>query len=169
MKKVVLLISFIVSAWCVDAQFQASRLTFGGGIGLQSGDYTVVNIAPQVGYDFTNYFNAGGGLTYTYYKEKYDNIKQTNSYFGLNLYGKLYPIPYIVLMVQPEVNRMWRTYKNTQTGWVEKTEKLVPVCLVGAGVRLGPMSLMLQYDLARDDYSPYGNRIFYSVGYTFNL
>lgn len=169
MKKVVLFVFFIIIGFAANAQFQLNKLSVSGGLGLQFGDYTVVNVAPQVGYNFTNYLNAGAGFTYTYYKEKYNQLKQTNSYFGLNLYGKLYPIPYVVLMVQPELNRMWQTVKDIRTGISEKTEEVVPVCLVGGGVRFGPMTLMLQYDLAQDKYSPYGNRIFYSVGYTFGF
>jgi hypothetical protein len=169
MKKVVWFIGFMMMGWGANAQFQISKLTVGGGLGLQFGDYTVVNIAPQVGYDFTHYLNAGAGLTYSYYKEKHQLVKQANSYLGMNLYARLYPLPYIVLLVQPEINRMWETLKEARTGVSVKNDKLVPTFLVGGGVRLGAMTLMLQYDLARNTYSPYGNRLVYSVGYTFGF
>ncbi|MDH6306176.1 hypothetical protein M2459_002890 [Parabacteroides sp. PF5-5] len=171
MRRIICFFLFSALTISASAQFQLNRLTFSGGLGLQFGDYTVVNVAPQVGYNFSNYFNAGAGFTYTYYGEKYNNDqwKQTNSYFGMNVYGKFYPIPYAVIMVQPEINRMWQTDKDLRTGVKTRDERMVPVCLVGAGVKLGPMTLMLQYDLAQDDYSPYGNRIFYCVGYTFSF
>ncbi len=171
MKKFILFVIFITAGITANAQFQLNRLTIGGGLGLQFGDYTVVNVAPQVGYNFNKYLNAGAGFTYTYYSEKYDNrqLKQTNSYFGFNLYGRFYPIPYIVLMVQPEINRMWMTTEAIRTGVKEKSEKMVPVCLIGGGVRLGPVTAMLQYDIAQNNNSPYGNRLFYSLGYTFSF
>lgn len=172
MKKLILSF-FFVFAFGVSlfAQFRTSNLTFGGGIGLQFGDYTMINVAPQVGYNFTKYLNVGAGINYSYFNEKYDRKtrQETASYLGINLYTKVYPLPYIVVMVQPEANRMWRTYKNRQTGTKIETDKMVPVCLVGAGVRLGPVTAMLQYDVVQDDYTPYGSRIFYSVGYTFSF
>jgi len=151
--------------------FDVRNLTFGGGIGLQFGDYTLVNIAPQVGYNFSKMFNAGLGLTYTYWKDSYYErsvkYKETNSYFGFNVYGKFYPIDYIVIMAQPEINRMWQTVKYGNEKYSKN--KFVPAVLVGAGLRLGPMTAMIQYDVVQDDYSPYGNNIFYSVGYTFSF
>ena len=151
--------------------FDASKLTFGGGIGLQFGDYTLVNIAPQVGYDFSKMFNAGVGLTYTYWKDSYYDrsirYKESSSYFGFNVYGRFYPIDYIVLMAQPEINRMWRTVKYGNEKSSES--KFVPAVLVGAGLRLGPVTAMIQYDVVQDDNTPYGDNIFYSVGYTFSF
>jgi len=171
MKKYLLSLGLLIATLTVHAQFNPDRLTFGGGLGLQFGDYTVVNIAPQVGYNFSSYVNAGAGFTYTYYKQKYDHssLKQTNNYLGFNLYGTFYPIPYIVLKVQPEINRMWQKSEERLSGYTEKTEEFIFVCLVGGGLRLGPVTAMIQYDVAQNKYSPYGDKIFYSVGYTFSF
>lgn len=160
---------FLSLAFISNAQFRADRITFGGGLGLQFGNYTLVNIAPQVGYNISQYVNAGAGFTYTHYSDKFDHnqYKQTNNYLGFNVYGRFYPIPYIVLLVQPEINRMWRSQEYRVTGSKIKDEKFIPVCLVGGGVRLGPVTAMLQYDVAQNENSPYGNRLFYSLGYTF--
>lgn len=170
MKKIVVFLLFvIVGITTAQGQFQPNRLTFGGGLGMQFGDYTVVNIAPQVGYNFNQYLNAGAGFTYTYYSDKDNDWKEKNSYLGFNIYGKLYPIPYVVLLVQPEMNRMWRTIENKASHTKSKEEKFVPVLLVGGGLRLGQVTAMIQYDLAQDKNSPYGNRLFYNVGYTFSF
>lgn len=171
MRKIVLVICIICTVIQANAQFRLSRMTIGGGIGAQFGDYTVINFSPQVGYTFSQYLNAGAGINYVYYAKKYDNnqYKQTNNYFGLNLYAKVYPVSFLVLMVQPEANRMWRTIENRRTGDKAKTEKVVPTCLVGGGLRLGPVTAMIQYDLVQNENSPYGDRLFYSVGYTFNF
>ncbi|MDH6354542.1 hypothetical protein M2132_000870 [Dysgonomonas sp. PH5-45] len=149
-------------------KFDVRKLTLGGTLGLQFGDYTLINVAPQVGYDFSKMFNAGVGFTYTYYKDDYTFGTYKGSYFGLNLYGRLYPVNFLVLMVQPEINRMWQKWDDGY-GYEEKIEKFVPAVLVGAGVRLGPMTAMIQYDVVQDKYSPYGDRLFYSIGYTFNF
>ncbi|HCO68406.1 MAG TPA: hypothetical protein DIT04_11710 [Dysgonomonas sp.] len=151
--------------------FDKSRLTFGGGLGLQFGSYTVVNIAPQVGYNFSNNFNAGAGISYSYYKDDfyYGNEKwdEKRHYAGFNLYARYYPIQYIVLSVQPEANRMWLTQEPKGNGEKYTENKFVPSVTVGAGVRFGPMMAMIKYDVVQDKFSPYGNSIFYSIGWGF--
>ena len=153
--------------------FDPTKLTFGGSLGMQFGDYTTVNVAPQVGYSFNKYVNAGLGLTYTYYKDDFysdnDKYKSTRSYFGLNVYARFYPTDFLVFMVQPEGNRMWDTIKSDRTGDKRTKNEFVPSVVVGGGLRFGPVSAMLKYDVVQDDNSPYGNNIFYSVGYTFGF
>ncbi len=153
--------------------FDPAKLTLGGGFGLQFGSYTLVNVAPQVGYDFSNKFNAGVGLSYTYAKDSYRDYgvkwKDQSHYAGFNIYARVYPIANIVLMIQPDIHRVWNTLENTSTGEKHTTEKMVPAFLVGGGLRLGSLIAMIQYDVVQDDYSPYGRNIFYSVGYSWNF
>lgn len=151
--------------------FDKSKLVFGGGMGLQFGDYTVVNISPQVGYAFSKYITAGAGLGYTYYKDKYyigyTKYNDKSSYVSFNLYGDLYPIQYIVFSVQPEISRMWQSL-DTPSGKNDNNE-FVPAFLVGGGIRFSGMTARILYDIVQDDNSPYGDGIFYSVGYTFSF
>lgn len=170
MKKLItltfLLVAFGLSA---SAQYGLSRFTFGGGLGLQFGNYTLINIAPQVGYNVNSYFNVGVGVTYTHFNQKYDTERHKQNYLGLNVYGRFYPTSFLVLMIQPEINRMWRTVENRRSGATYSDDKIVPVCLVGGGLRFGPVTAMLKYDIAQNSSSPYGTRLFYSVGYTFGF
>ena len=152
--------------------FDKSKLVFGGSFGLQFGDYTVINVSPQVGYNFSKYYTLGAGIGYTYYKDKYydgagyrRNYKA--SYASVNVFGRFYPVEYIVLSAQPEISRMWRSYDTTSGSYSEN--KFVPSVLVGGGLRLGGMIAMIQYDVVQDKNSPYGDNIFYSVGYTFSF
>lgn len=188
MKKIFLITALILTTFVAHAQysnagqeesptsssgFDIRRLTFGGRFGLQFGDYTVINVAPQIGYNFSGKFNAGGGFSYSYYKDDFyyegDKWKDKRSYLGFNLYGRLYPIDFLVLMVQPEINRMWSTLEHDRTSGKIKESKFVPTLLVGGGLRLGSMTAMIQYDVAQNKNSPYGNNIFYSIGYMFGL
>lgn len=172
MKRILLPVLFVFGiTMAVQGQYYGSRWTFGGGLGLHFGDYTLINISPQVGYNFTQYMNLGVGINYSHYNEKYDNrqYKYSNNYLGLNISGKFYPLPFTVFMVQPEINRMWQQVKYRGSSSQTETDKVVPVFLIGAGLRFGAVTAMLQYDLAQSKYSPYGDNLFYSVGYTFSF
>lgn len=156
--------------------FDRSKLEIGGGVGLQFGDYTVVSVSPQLGYRLSPYLTVGAGVSYTYYKDdipvfieptREQNYDYKASYFGMNLFGRFYPIQYIVLSVQPEASRMWLTIDGP-SGKV-KSNEFVPSVLLGGGVRLGPVTAMIQYDIIQDDHSPYSDKIFYSIGYTFSF
>lgn len=152
-------------------RFDKSKLVFGGSFGLQFGDYTVINISPQVGYAFSKYFTAGVGIGYTYYKDKYNdglyNYNEKSSYATFNFYGDFHPIEFIVLSVQPEISRRWLSVDSP----IEKynDSDFVPSFLVGGGLCLGGMTARILYDVVQDDNSPYGNNIFYSVGYSFRF
>ena len=47
-----------------ESKFDKERLFFGGNLGLSFGDMTFINISPQVGYQFSQYFAAGGGINF---------------------------------------------------------------------------------------------------------
>lgn len=176
-----LILSFILSTGFIYSQnygshkayksnsgFDISKLTFGGNLNLQFGDYTSVGISPQVGYNFSKYFTAGAGLGYSYFREKEYGDKWSRHYVSFDIFGRFYPVEYLVLSVQPEVSRVWETldYRN---GNQYKMNKFVPTVLIGGGFRYMGMIAMLQYDLVQDDYSPYGKNLFYSIGYSFNF
>jgi len=189
MKKLLLITALIVSTISLNAQnygrsdqdvsvgsaigFDKSKLTYGGGFGLQFGSYTLINVAPQVGYNFSEKFNAGAGVSYTYYKDDFyvynDKWDEKRHYAGFNLYARFYPIQYIVVSVQPEANRMWMTQSPKGSGKGYSENKFVPSCIIGAGVRMGPVTAMIQYDVAQNKHSPYGDNIFYSVGYVWGF
>lgn len=150
------------------SSFDCSKLTFGGSFGMQFGDYTVINISPQVGYNFSKYFTLGAGLGYSYYKYDFYG-KDKSHYASFDIFGRVYPIQYIVLSVQPEINRMWRTVEYDSGKNNFKENKFVPTVLIGGGLRFMGFMAMLQYDVVQDDNSPYGDRLFYSLGYSFSF
>jgi hypothetical protein len=175
MKQILFILLIIISLQPISAQvtqtsatakkswFDKSRITYGGALGASFGNqYSVVQIAPQVGYNFTKYFNAGVGLQYAYYGIKYDNERYSYNYLGFNMYGRVTIANYFMAMVQPEINRVWWSdnYGNDGTA-------LVPTLILGAGVRFGNVFMMLQYDVVQNKYSPYGSNIFYSIGVVF--
>ncbi|MDL2319872.1 hypothetical protein LJC45_01930 [Alistipes sp. OttesenSCG-928-B03] len=145
-----------------------NRWEVGGSLGVSFADSEWgINVAPQIGYRITDWFTFGGGMRYNYYegRGRYDyNL----SYFGMNLYARAYPIRYIMLFVQPEVFRRWgQTY-----GYSDRSEVFMAMP-VGAGVVIpagrGGVTISFYYDVLQNRYTPYGNRISMSVGYSFRL
>lgn len=154
-----------------SSKFDKRKLEFGGSLGLQFGNYTLVNISPQVGYRFSNLLSAGVGIGYSYYSDSkdryYDNYDYTEHFASFNLYANIYPVSFLVFSLKPEISRVWINQKIGSEQFSDN--KFVPSVVIGGGVRLGPMTAQILYDVVQDRYSPYGNKIFYSVGYTFGF
>jgi hypothetical protein len=158
--------------------FDSERLFFGGNFGLTFGDFTFVNVSPQVGYRFTPIFSAGTGLNFIYQSSKiyYPGNQETKSqygYAGLNIFGRVNPLKFIVLNVQPELNYVWGSTKYYPSGpEIKQDGKFIPSLLLGGGVVIpsggrGSMMAMLQYDVIQDPLSPYGSSMFFSFGFNF--
>ena len=88
MKRAFLLFSLLASMAIsgFSQQFDPSKLSVGGNFSLQFGDYTVVGISPQIGYDFSKYLTAGAGFGYTYFKDKHYDYKCSNSYLSFDVF-----------------------------------------------------------------------------------
>ena len=158
--------------------FDKSKLFFGGNFGLSfSSDYTLVNVSPQVGYHFSDYFAAGAGVNFIYSSEKFfdnygnDAFRYNEGVTGLNVFGRVYPIRQLFFQAQPELNYVWGnvTYYNP-TDKQKLEPAYVPSLLGGVGGAIpaggnGAFLIMLQYDLLQQSRSPYGNHAFFSFGY----
>ncbi len=158
--------------------FDKEKLFFGGNFGLSFGNYTLVNVSPQVGYRFNKTLAAGAGVNFIFSSFKYDfnnrALDYKNSYGvgGLNIFGRVYPIQYILLQVQPEMNYTWgkqRYYDGRPSLKIDG--KFVPSLLAGAGAAIpmgrGAMNIMVQYDVIQNERSPYGKNAFINVGFNF--
>lgn len=148
------------------SSFDVSKLEFGGNLGLQFGDYTIVNVSPQVGYKITPYSSLGITLGYTYcsYKsDDYSTFKYSALTFGT--YARLYPIYPLVLSIRPEVSQVWRSNKND--GYKTSDSGIAPTFLIGGGIRLQGMIFTIEYDIVQNKYSPYGDGLIYTAGLYF--
>src|ERR1044071_10430388 len=70
--------------------FDKGKLVVGGNFGLSFGDYTIINVSPQIGYRFNQYFAVGAGpnfqyssFRYRYYSPEY---RQNYGVVGLNVF-----------------------------------------------------------------------------------
>lgn len=166
--------------------FRKENLFIGGNFGLTIGDYTLINISPQVGYRFNKYVAAGAGINAQYASEKQRNYsgdviyRDSRGILGLNVFGRVYPLQYIMLQVQPEANYIFgrqKYYDNNQTLTTDLDAEIVPSLLLGGGAVLpsGRSSLVIAvfwdalYDPNKTNRSPYGKRPFLTIGYNINL
>ena len=150
------------------------RMFFGGGLGLQFGDYTVINVSPIIGYKVTEKFATGIGATYIYEHLKESVVTNTGIYnleYKTNIYGgsvfaKYYLFEsffgygeYGILNMEVPDNTFLYTFKRDN----------VSSLLVGGGYRemLGErvgIELMVLYDILDEPYSPYGNGAIIRMG-----
>jgi hypothetical protein len=161
--------------------FQKEKLFFGGNFGLTFGDYTLVNVSPQLGYRFNPSIAAGFGVNMQYvsYKERDYNgdaySKQSWGVAGLNVFGRVYPIQQIMLQVQPEANYVFGKqifYQPTRQEYKIDAE-IVPSLLTGGGLVLpagrGSLIAAVFYDVLQKQNSPYGKRAIFNFGYNISL
>ena len=65
-----------------------SKVRTGGGLGLSFGTVTYVNISPTFGYQFTNRYQAGVGVTYIYYQDERFIPAFRQNIYGGSVYNK---------------------------------------------------------------------------------
>jgi hypothetical protein len=159
--------------------FQKDKLFLGGNFGLSFGDFTFINVSPQLGYRFSEHFAAGAGINgqYVSLKQRYVNgdtySKTAQGVAGLNLFGRVYPIRNIMLQLQPEANYVFGkeiVYQPSRQEY-KLPSTIAPSLLAGGGLVLpagrGAMIVSLFYDLLQNPNAPYGNRPIF--GFTYNI
>ncbi|MBS1654139.1 MAG: hypothetical protein JSU05_04770 [Bacteroidetes bacterium] len=159
--------------------FDKSKLFFGGNFGLSFGDYTLINISPQVGYRFNKTLAAGMGFNMQYIsvKDRPNGIiysKTSQGVAGLNIFGRVYPAQFLLLQAQPEANYVWgkvKYYNGSPSDVLDA--RIVPSLLLGGGVAMpagrGAFLATVFYDVLQNTYSPYGRQAIFNFGYNFGF
>ncbi len=188
MRKGLLLAIFICTGIILFAQdeelpkgFNKENLFLGGNFGLTFGDYTFINISPQLGYRFNRFLAAGVGINGQYINSKFRYTDGTldsrveQGVAGLNVFGRFYPFQQFMLQVQPEANYVFgqQTFYQPVKEVYKLDAIIVPSLLTGAGVVLpsgrGGLIIAVFYDVLQNPSSPYGKKPFFTVGYNFGL
>lgn len=145
--------------------FDKSKLRFGADLGLSvSSNYTNFGLGPQIGYQFSPYFMAGAGIRYYYNRSRNYDYEIKSNLLGANVFGYIYPVSFLTIFIQPEVNYIWSKLEPRITG-VEsyKDDGVVASMVVGAGFRLGRSHVTLNYDLMQDDKSPHPSGVYLGI------
>jgi hypothetical protein len=190
-RKTTLLVTFLSIAMIGFAQdekeekekgFRKENLFVGGNFGLSFGNYTLINISPQIGYRFSELFAAGVGINLQYVSLKSKDYngdayyKTSQGVTGLNVFGRVYPIKHFMLQVQPELNYIFGKEKYFETSYQTAQEynlnaEIVPSLLLGGGLVLpsgrGAFITSVFYDVLQNNNSPYGSRLI--VNFTYNV
>ena len=161
--------------------FNPDNLIFGGGLGAVFGQVTNVSISPILGYRFNDRLSAGVSLGYTYFRIKdYFQVQNPNTFewenknfvahsFSTGIWGRVVVFDNVFLHAEPEYF-MFRYKDYTFFGYPVKRAQDVPTMLIGGGYRFpvsdrASMVGMLLYDIIQDKYSPYGNTVFFRMGF----
>lgn len=149
-----------------------SKMRYGANIGLSlSRNYSSINIGPQIGYQASPYFMFGLGVQYNYNKVRgyrYNNSTlYKNNLIGANAFGYFYPMRFITIFAQPEINYFWSNVIDENTGDISRSNGPAPSMLVGAGLRLGRSHITVNYDLVQHTNSPYSDNVFLGISVFF--
>ncbi len=146
--------------------FKNDHIFIGGSLNLGFSNY-VFNIggAPEVGYSFNKWFDAGVLLNINYTSERadyyYNNNTRTRYFnYGIGAFGRFYPLPFLFLQAEPEYN--WTSVNQKQVGTgstFSYTQQASSFLLgIGYGQRLIGHSnfyIALMFDALSNPGSPY--------------
>ncbi|WP_299258325.1 alpha-ketoglutarate decarboxylase [uncultured Aquimarina sp.] len=132
-----------------------SHVRIGGNIGIGFTNDTFNGIiAPSAVYDFNNQFSTGFGLNFGYTNSR--NFTATN--YGASLITLYNPFPSLQLSAEFEQMGVSRSFEIE--GQDINDDYWYPALFIGAGYRIGFVSVGLRYDVLYDD-----NKSIYASAY----
>ncbi len=146
------------------------KLYTGGGLGLQIGDYTLIQVSPILGYNITENLSVGIGATYQYTKYRQYNYDFVSNMYGGSIFGRYIIWRSIFAYAEDELLNI--EYREQVNNIIYKKRTNVNSLFVGGGVRQlvgenSAMVLMLLWNLNETPYTPYNNpiiRIGFEIG-----
>lgn len=137
----------------------SDKIFFGGGIGMQFGSYTGVDVSPMVGYRLINNLQTGIKFTYQYYGGS--NVSWQQNVIGGSLFAQYIFFNKFIAHAEYEVLNVHTSWKNNQ---YEDTKQWFYTPLLGGGLyqKIGnraAIMLLILYDVGGSTNSPYQNPI----------
>lgn len=144
-----------------DPRPLADRLWFGGGVGLQFGSFTVVQLEPMVGYkvDQAGRFSLGTGITYWYFSNNNTQPRTEFNAYGYRFFSRYRPIDQAFLHAE-----FLNLNREQFFGPTDRIQRIwVPHLLVGGGYieRFGgntSFTLQVLWEVLQDPNSVYFGR-----------
>jgi len=152
----------------------SDRVFFGGNLGLQFGDITLVDVSPMVGYRITDKVAAGISFSYIYYHYKIYNPysylyeDMSSNIYGTSIFGRYYFVENLFAHAEYEyLIYSYDNYRPISSGgsYLKSTETVdVPGFYLGGGYRqpVGgrtSFTITILYNVMESPYSPYSNPI----------
>jgi long-subunit fatty acid transport protein len=171
MKKIIAVLLFALSTAQLSAQYYEKpkekpsfkdKIFFGGGLGLQFGTITAIEVSPIVGYKVTERFHTGVGFKYSYFKYKdYTPTIDFSAYSG-SVFTRFFITE--SLFAYAEVEALNTEVLAISNSTIEWKRKWIDSYFIGAGYfqRLGQRSgvyLLLLWNLNETELSPYTNPV----------
>ena len=146
------------------------RIFFGGGLGLQFGQVTIIDVSPIVGYKLTNRIHPGIGLSYSYYNDKRYNIPLEYSDYGGSVFVRMFIFEGLFAQAEAEYLNI-KVFKFLNNGTYETSRQWIDSYLIGGGYfqKIGEKSgmyFMILWNLNQTELTPYSNPVL-RIGFNF--
>jgi hypothetical protein len=148
--------------------FLKQNLFLGGSLSLGFSGYDFnIGGSPEIGYSLNKWLDAGVLVNLNYSSERADpnlyynpDVRSRSFNYGAGLFGRVYPLPFLFLQVQPEYNWIDYNYKDMGTGATTTFNTKASSMLLGIGygqrvVGKGSFYIALLFDALDNPYSPY--------------
>ena len=141
------------------------RLFFGGNMGAQFGNYTLINVAPLGGLKINKRWSVGTQVTYSYINIKYSNYRYQDHIYGGSLFSRYFIFENIFAHVETEA---------LNGDWKRNGERFnVNSLFLGGGYiyrinKRAGFGITAMFNVLQNTYSPYRNPII-NAGFTYGL
>ncbi|MDF1546288.1 MAG: hypothetical protein P1P88_00610 [Bacteroidales bacterium] len=147
----------------------ADKLFFGGGLGLQFGTVTQVEVSPIIGYKVTERFHTGIGISYSYYNDKRFIPTLDYSTYGASVFTRFFIFE--GLFAHAEIEALNVEVYTSLSPTIESYRKWIDSYLVGGGYfqKLGQRSgiyFLVLWNLNETEFTPYTNPVI-RIGFAF--
>jgi hypothetical protein len=159
-------------AW--PPQLSSERVFFGGYIGLSYGAIEYIEVAPLVGYRFSENFGAGLGLMYRYRKDTRSGNDVTSTDYGGNVFARYYLMS--GLFTQAEYD--YTSYKvpvSVTTAATERKGSTSVLAGLGFNTALTAATgayVLVLYDFdynGKDPFRQYSSAVQFRIGISFGF
>ena len=142
------------------------RIYYGGNLGLQFGNITLVEFAPSVGYKLTDNLSLGVGATYLYISYNDLGYKFTSNIYGARIFGRYIVSEGWFIHGEDEV-------LNVESVYFPGTRLSINTYMAGVGYRQmfsdrSSYYIIALWNFNESVYSPYSNpiiRMGFNVGF----